>query len=122
MILLLVMFSYCLFFQTLDDAGLSIASGCEGKPEIYCRSRGLTRAFAQILHFNFEKARTLNRFAPSLFTFFSVQLLARGIFTVMYSRTRGRRLIVIDSVLSGAYFFYTFFPLTLLYYWWFERP
>ena len=115
--LMLLIFSYCFFYPELASQGLTIPSSCEGMPELYCRSRGLSRAFYQIMHSNFEKAAALNKYSMSIFIFFMSQFFARLILTTLYIRTKSNRLIVLDSIFSAAYFIYVFFPLTFLYYW-----
>jgi Protein of unknown function (DUF2752) len=120
-ILLMIMFGYCFLFSILNDQGLTVPSSCEGMPEIYCRSRGLTRAFAQMTHLNFKKGIAFNSHAYRLFIFFVVQIFLRVAFTFWYLNPRGKRIVVIDSVFSGLYFLYAFLPLTFIYYWLFEK-
>lgn len=119
--ILLIIFSYSFFYPMLDSRGLTIPSSCEGMPELYCRSRGLTRAFYQLMHSNVEKAAILNKYALSIFIFLLVQFFARIILTILYLKTKNHKLIFWDSVLSAVYFVCVFFPLTFLYYWIWER-
>ena len=118
---LLLIFSYSFFYPVLASQGLTIHSLCEGLPEIYCRSRGLSRAFYRIMHFNLEKAAVLNKYALKLFIFFMIQFFARIFLSVLYLKTKNSKLIIWDSTLSAIYFIYVFFPLTFLYYWLWER-
>jgi len=119
--ILFLIFSYSFFYPVLAGEGLTIASSCEGLPEIYCRSRGMTRAFYQLIHLDLVKAAVFNRFALSLFIFFVIQFFARIVLSIFYQRTRDNRIVVWDSVLSAVYFVYVFSPLTFIYYWVFEK-
>jgi hypothetical protein len=107
-------FSYSYFYPLLDDQGMTVSSSCEGMPAMYCKSRGLSRAFAQLVHGNVEKAVALNKHAVSVFTFFGIQFFGRILFSLVHLKMKSSNLIVIDSVFSGIYFVYTFFPLTFL--------
>ena len=120
-LILLCIFSYSFFYPVLLHLGWVVPSSCEGLPEVYCRSRGLTRAFSQIIHFNMDKAIGLNKYAISIFTFFVIQSFTRILFSFLYFKMKSTKLIIADAVLSGAYFLYTFFPLTYLYYWIWEK-
>ena len=116
-ILLMVLFSifgYSYLFPFLAEQDMTVSSSCEGMPEMYCRSRGLSRAFALIMRGNVDKAMALNKYSISVFSFFAVQCLARILFSLRYQKLPGSKLIIFDSVSSGIYFVYTFFPLTFL--------
>ena len=116
-ILLFVLFGiffYSFFYLILDDQGMTVPSSCEGMPVMYCKSRGLSRAFAQLMHGHVEKAIALNKHAVSIFTFFVIQFFGRILFSFAYLKKNSGNLIVFDSIFSGIYFVYTFFPLTFL--------
>ena len=112
LIVMLSIFGYSFFYPLLAEKEMTLSSSCEGMPEMYCKSRGLSRAFAQILHGNIEKARTLNRYSISVFIFFAVQCFARILFSFLYQKLPSNKLMIFDSVFSGIYFMYTFLPLT----------
>ena len=114
LILLLSIFAYSFFYPLLAEQEMTVSSSCEEMPERYCKSRGLSRAFAQIMHGNIEKARTLNKYAVSVFSFFALQCFARIVFSLLYQKLQSNKLAFVDSVFSGIYFVYTFFPLTFL--------
>lgn len=73
-LLIIFVFFYCFMVPYLP---VSIPSSCEGMPELYCKSRGLTRSFSEILRFNFDKAAVYNSYGIKIFTFFLFQFFAR---------------------------------------------
>lgn len=113
-ILILCIFLYSYFYPLLANQGMALPSSCEGLPEIVCRSRGLSRAFAQMMHGNVEKAISFNKYAVTVFSFFVTQFFARILFSFRYWKVPSQKLIILDSVFSVIYFSYTFFPFTFL--------
>lgn len=114
LIILISIFAYSFFYPLLAEQEMTVSSSCEGMPEMYCKSRGLSRAFAQIIHGNIESARMLNKYSISVFGFFAIQSFARILFSFLYQKLQSNKLIIFDSVISGIYFVYAFLPLTFL--------
>ena len=114
LIIIFGIFSYSYFYPMLDNQEMTLSSNCEGMPMMFCKSRGLTRAFAQLMHGHVENAVVLNKYAVSVFTFFVVQFFGRILFSFAYLKMKNNKLIIFDSVFSGIYFLYTFSPLTFL--------
>ncbi|KUJ60128.1 hypothetical protein AR687_19715 [Flavobacteriaceae bacterium CRH] len=83
-------------------------------PEAYCKSRGLTRAFSQILRFNFKEAIFLNTYSIKIFLFFLVQLLFRITINAVIKLSNFNLVRNFDVVFSFAYFIFSFYNLILI--------
>ncbi|HEX2975077.1 MAG TPA: DUF2752 domain-containing protein [Bacteroidales bacterium] len=77
-----------------------------------CASCGLSHSFSLILRGRFSEARIWNVYGIRVFLFFALQLLMRAGFSVLYNRytSRGKHLIISDSVISAIMFVYAFGP------------
>ena len=109
-LLIIFIFSYSYFLPYLD---VSIKSSCDGLPLIYCKSRGLTRAFSQILRFKFDVAIFLNPYSLKIFSFFLIQLFARNFINFILNITNCKKVIVIDVSLTSIYFIFSFINLII---------
>lgn len=89
-------------------------SSCEGMPLSYCKSRGLTRAFSQILRFNFEQATTLNSYSIKIFLFFLVQLIARFTVNKIVRLSNLKTVVTLDICCSVLLFVFSFYNLVII--------
>lgn len=90
---------------------LSVVSSCEGMPLVYCKSRGLSRAFSEILRFNIPSAIAYNIYSIKLFSFFLVQLFARIGINAMLSSKNYTKILISDISLSVVFFIFAFYQL-----------
>ncbi len=88
-----------------------IESSCKNLPSIYCKSRGLTRAFNLILKGEFQKALLVNKYSIRIFLFFIVQFLFRIIFLFIEKKFSESSIIKYDIPLSILLFVYSFYRL-----------
>lgn len=107
-IIIVGIFIYCYFSIFLN---FGFRSACEGMPLQYCKSRGLTRAFSQILLFNFQQALILNPYSIKIFLFFLLQLSARLIINKIIQISNFKIILKLDIVLSAAFFLFSFYNL-----------
>lgn len=105
-VLILLIFIYSLIFVTRDV--YFIKSSCIEINDQICISRGLSRAFSQILLGNFEEAKKLNPYSLLVFFFLFIQLTLRGILSVAYNIYKNKVIIRIDILLSLLLFIYCF--------------
>ncbi len=105
--LLSLLFIYSFAFS--NSGAYPIKSNCIHFPEL-CISKGLSRAFSQILAGNFEKAIQLNPYSINIFIFFALQFLFRIIFYIFYYKFSTKTIIKIDITLSVLLFIYAFAP------------
>ncbi len=90
-----------------------IKSACatiEGHP---CKSEGLSRSFSEIVRFQFESAKTYNKYGIKVFLFFLIQFFLRIISSVIlqFKALKQRQHIFIDSLLSVGFYIYCFWNL-----------
>ncbi|WP_366047128.1 DUF2752 domain-containing protein [Flavobacterium sp.] len=105
-------FFYCFFLPYLN---FGLRSSCDGLPLIYCKSRGLTRAFSQILRFHFREAIVYNPFSIKIFSFFLFQLVARFFINCIISFPIFKKVLIFDISLSVISFLFCFYNLILPY-------
>ncbi|WP_433780716.1 DUF2752 domain-containing protein [Flavobacterium anhuiense] len=105
-------FFYCFFLPYLN---FGLRSYCEGLPLAYCKSRGLTRAFSQILRFHFQEAIAYNPFSIKIFCFFFLQLIARFLINMIISFSLFRKILIFDVSISVISFLFSFYNLVLPY-------
>ncbi|URM39144.1 DUF2752 domain-containing protein [Flavobacterium anhuiense] len=105
-------FFYCFFLPYLN---FGLRSSCEGLPLAYCKSRGLTRAFSQILRFHFQEAIAYNPFSIKIFCFFFLQLIARFLINMIISSSLFRKILIFDVSISVISFLFSFYNLVLPY-------
>lgn len=110
-IMIMFIFFYCFIMPFLN---FGFHSSCEGMPLIYCKSRGLTRAFSQILRFNFEEAITYNIYSIKIFAFFLIQLMARFFINVIIRVSNLRIVVIFDVFFSIILFIFSFYNLILI--------
>ncbi|MFB9079720.1 DUF2752 domain-containing protein [Flavobacterium procerum] len=77
-------------------------------PLQYCKSRGLTRAFSRILHFDFKEALALNPYSVKIFLFFLFQFFARLIINAFVQVSNFKAIVNLDVLLSLIFFLYSF--------------
>ena len=111
-ILILSIFFYCFFLPYLN---FGLHSSCEGFPLMYCKSRGLTRAFSQILRMNFQHAIIYNPFRLKIFSFFFFQLLSRFFINCIISFSVFKRVLIFDVLVGVISFFFCFYNLIFPY-------
>jgi len=101
-------FVYSFLFPFLP---LTISSSCNELPQIYCKSRGLSRAFSEIMRLNFSLALEHNIYSLNVFSFFLYVFFSR-IFINLYINLGRKTLFIISDVsLSSFIFLYLFLPL-----------
>ncbi|WP_374121111.1 DUF2752 domain-containing protein [Flavobacterium sp. LHD-85] len=110
--IIMFVFFYCFFLPYLN---FGLQSSCEGLPLVYCKSRGLTRAFSQILRFHFQEAIAYNPFSVKIFGFFLFQLLVRFFINWIISSSLFRRILIFDVSISAISFLFCFYNLILPY-------
>lgn len=109
-VLITFIFFYC-FLASYFSIG--ITSSCEGMPLIYCKSRGLTRAFSQILRFNFQEAIAFNPYCLKIFLFFLIQLFLRIFINIKVNLQRFKTILFLDIFGSILFFLFCFYNLIL---------
>lgn len=110
--IIMFIFFYCFFLPYLN---FGLRSSCEGLPLAYCKSRGLTRAFSQILRFHFQEAIAYNPFSIKIFCFFFFQLIARFLINRIISFSLFRKILILDVSISAISFLLCFYNLVLPY-------
>ncbi|WP_083195773.1 DUF2752 domain-containing protein [Flavobacterium piscis] len=104
-------FFYCFIMPFLN---FGFRSTCEGMPLAYCKSRGLTRAFAQILRLNFSEAIVYNPYSIKIFLFFLIQLFIRLFINKIVRISTFKRIIICDILLSAVLFVFSFYNLVVI--------
>lgn len=110
--IIMFIFFYCFFLPYLN---FGLRSSCEGLPSIYCKSRGLTRAFSEILRFHFREAIIFNPFSIKIFGFFLFQLMARFFINGIISFSTFKIVLIFDILVSVISFLFCFYNLILPY-------
>lgn len=110
-VLIMFIFFYCYVSRFLN---FGIHSFCEGMPLSYCKSRGLTRAFSQILNLNFEQAIAFNPYSIKIFSFFLAQLIARFFINWIIQFSNFKLLLVLDVFFSSVFFLFSFYNLVVI--------
>jgi len=105
-VLIFLIFIYSLVFATGDV--YPIKSSCSDINIPFCISRGLSRAFSQIMLGELENARKLNKYSLLVFLFFVSQIILRISLSVLYLAFQKKMIIRIDIVLSMLLFIYCF--------------
>ncbi|KFF15573.1 DUF2752 domain-containing protein [Flavobacterium hydatis] len=83
-------------------------------PLSYCKSRGLTRAFSQILNLNFKEALAYNPYSLKIFSFFLIQLMVRLLINKMLRFSNFKLVLAFDIVFSITFFIYSFYNLVII--------
>lgn len=75
-------------------------------------STGLSRAFSEIVRFNFDRATELNSYSIKLFLFFFIQGILRLFFSLLMFRNMfsKKHLVKLDILLSVFLFLWSFGP------------
>jgi len=109
--IIMFIFFYCLLVPLLN---FGLPSSCEGMPLSYCKSRGLTRAFSQILKFNFSAALAYNPYSIKIFLFFLVELIMRLLINYKLKLNNIKLIVRLDVVCSALLFIFSFYNLVLI--------
>lgn len=110
-IMIMFIFFYCYLSSFLN---FGIGSLCKGMPLSYCKSRGLTRAFSQILNLNFKEALAYNPYSLKIFSFFLIQLMVRLLINKMLRFSNFKLVLAFDIVFSITFFIYSFYNLVII--------
>jgi hypothetical protein len=110
-VIIMIIFFYCFIIPFLN---FGFPSSCEGMPLSYCKSRGLTRAFSQILRFHFKEAIAFNSYSIKIFLFFLIQLIARFSINKVLNSSNLKRILSLDIFLSILFFIFSFYNLVLI--------
>jgi hypothetical protein len=110
-VIIVIIFFYCFIVPFLNYGFYSL---CEGMPLSYCKSRGLTRAFAQILRFNFKEAIIYNPYCIKIFSFFLIELIARFIINLIVNFSNFKKVLTLDLFFSAFFFIFSFYNLVII--------
>lgn len=110
-LMIIFIFLYCLIVPFLN---FGFNSTCEEVPLVYCKSRGLTRAFSQILRFNFSSAISYNPYSIKIFLFFLIQLIARLFINRVMGMINLNRVQSFDIFFSLLFFIFSFYNLVFV--------
>jgi hypothetical protein len=110
-LLIMFIFFYC-YLSSFISIGLH--SSCEGLPLAYCKSRGLTRAFSQIMRFNFHEAICFNPYSVKIFLFFLIQLIVRLLINAIIRLDNFKFVRNSDLFFSLIFFLFSFYNLVLI--------
>jgi hypothetical protein len=107
--IILLIFMYSGIFSA-DKNNYPIKSACEIIKAEPCPSSGLSRSFSEIVRLEFESARSYNEHSLNIFTFFLIQLVLRGLVSILvyFKRNRISQIIIIDSLISISLYIYCF--------------
>ena len=111
MVIIVFIFFYCFIIPFIN---FGLPSSCEGMPLSYCKSRGLTRAFSQILRLNFEQAIAYNPYSIKIFSFFLLQFFARFFINKKVTSSNLKRVLTLDAIFSASFFIFSFYNLVLI--------
>lgn len=111
-IIIVFIFFYCFIAPFLK---FGFHSSCEGMPLSYCKSRGLTRAFTQIIRFNFTEALAYNPYSLKIFLFFLIQLVTRFFINKIIRLSNLKRVLACDIFLSTVFFVFSFYNLVVIW-------
>lgn len=109
--IIVLIFFYCFLLPYLN---LGIPSSCAGMPLSYCKSRGLTRAFSQILRLNFKEAIIYNSYSIKIFSFFLLQLIVRFFINKIISLSNFKIVLISDVLFCIIFFVFSFYNLVLI--------
>lgn len=110
-IIIMFIFFYCYLSSFLN---FGIGSLCKGMPLSYCKSRGLTRAFFQILNLNFKEAIAYNPYSLKIFSFFLIQLIARLVINKIINFSNFKLVLTFDIICSSIFFVFSFYNLVII--------
>lgn len=110
-IIIMFIFFYCYLSSFLN---FGIGSLCKGMPLSYCKSRGLTRAFFQILNLNFKEAIAYNPYSLKIFSFFLIQLIARLVINKIINFSNFKLVLTFDIICSSIFFVFSFYNLVVI--------
>jgi hypothetical protein len=110
-VIIMFIFFYCFIMPFLN---FGFRSTCEGMPLAYCKSRGLTRAFAQIVRLNFNEAIVYNPYSLKIFCFFLIQLFMRFFINNIVRLSNFKKIVICDILLSIMLFVFSFYNLVII--------
>ncbi len=113
-VLISLIFIYSLLFA--ERGAYPVKSSCIDINNPICISKGLSRAFSQIIWCNFEKAKKLNPHSLLIFLFLFTQIIFRVVLSFLYVVFEKILIIRIDKFISLFLFIFCFksFFLTLV--------
>jgi len=103
-VIIVLILIYSLIFA--KNGNYPIKSSCVDINDQICISKGLSRAFSQIMLGNFEKAKGLNQYSLLIFSFLFIQIIFRIILSVFYVISQKKVIITIDIIFSVLFFIY----------------
>lgn len=109
--IIMVIFLYCFMLPFFNFGFHSL---CEGMPLVYCKSRGLTRAFSQLLRLNFAEAIVYNPYSINIFLFFLTELIARFCINLIVTASNFKKVLTFDILMSTLFFIFSFYNLVLI--------
>lgn len=110
-VIIMFVFFYCFIVPFLN---FGFGSACEGMPLAYCKSRGLTRAFAQIIKLNFNEAIVYNPYSLKIFSFFLIQLIIRLFINKIVRLSNFKTIVTCDILWSIMFFIFSFYNLVII--------
>lgn len=90
---------------------LTISSSCDDLPHAYCKSRGLSRAFSELVRLNYSSALEYNIYSLNIFAFFLYVFFSRITINIFFTLCKKSLFIITDIFLSSFLFLYLFLPL-----------
>ena len=102
-------------FVFAQSGSYPISSECENFSG-FCVSKGLSRAFSQIITGNTQRALQLNPYSFRIFYFFALQLIFRLAVSVFYLKYKKIFIIKIDVFISILLFVYAFAPFFFVFF------
>ncbi len=106
-LLFLSIFIYSLIFAS--SGAYPVKSVCDDIDTPICISKGLSRAFSQIMLGNIEEAKSLNKHSLLIFLFFLIQIISRVTLSVFYTISIKKRMVInLDIAFSSLLFIYCF--------------
>lgn len=78
-------------------------------------SKGLSQSFSEIVRGNFQVALLVNPYSIRIFSFFAIQLMLRVFFSMLVRISPHKILLIAitDTIISTAFFLWSFTPLIL---------
>ncbi|MBN1251128.1 MAG: DUF2752 domain-containing protein [Bacteroidales bacterium] len=109
-ILLIIIYS----FQYNFNNSFKLKSLCSDYFGNNCISKGLSRAFSQIVKGNFSDAKFLNPYSLKIFLFFILQFLLRILSSIAIKNNFSiKKILLTDVIFSFCFFLYCFFEFIL---------
>lgn len=111
LIFIIILFGVLFYSFIYPYLNFTIKSSCEGLPISLCKSRGLSRAFSEIVRFNFIQAKQYNIYSINIFLFFTYQLASRILINYLLPKVNNTIILFTDLIISFTLFILAFIPL-----------